>query len=134
MAGSLAVGEKIIFAGQRKDINELLQASDCFVLPTLTEALPTVLIEAMAAKIPIIASKVGGVPEMVINEKNGLLLEPGDYVGLAQACIRLAKDRALRDAMAREGNTIVHDKFNITNMIRAITETYFEVLENGKRI
>src|SRR4029450_7587873 len=83
------VGERVIFAGMRRAVPRLLAASDIFVLPTLTEALPTVLAEAMAAKLPIIASRVGGVPEMVMDGQNGCLVEPEDVDGLANACIGL---------------------------------------------
>lgn len=132
LANSLGVDKNVIFAGQRKDINEILQISNCFVLPTLTEALPTVLIEAMAARKAIIASRVGGIPEMVTDGENGLLVEPGKYEDLAKTCIKLAQDVGLRDSMASKGNTIVQEKFNIENLVETISKTYLEAIKNAK--
>ena len=68
------LGNRVIFTGMRKDVARLLSASDVFVLPTLTEALPTVLAEAMAARLPIVASRVGGIPEMITTGQNGCLV------------------------------------------------------------
>jgi glycosyltransferase involved in cell wall biosynthesis len=122
------VKNRVIFAGMRKDIARLLAASDVFVLPTLTEALPTVLAEAMAAKLPIIASRVGGVPEMVMDGQNGCLVEPEDVDGLANACIGLLANPEKRAAMSADGWKIVNQKFNIERQVDQLRELYFDQL------
>jgi glycosyltransferase involved in cell wall biosynthesis len=120
------VSERVIFAGMRKDVPRLLAASDIFVLPTLTEALPTVLAEAMAAKLPIIASRVGGVPEMILDGKNGLLVEPENPDGLSSACIRLLKNPDERAAMGAAGWKTVNQRFNIERQVDHLQEVYLE--------
>jgi glycosyltransferase involved in cell wall biosynthesis len=127
------VSNRVIFAGMRNDIPRLLAASDLFVLPTLTEALPTVLAEAMAAKLPIIASRVGGVPEMVIDEQNGCLVEPEDLAALATACIHLLSNPEKRIAMAAEGWKIVGQSFNIERQVEQLQNLYLNELQaHGK--
>jgi glycosyltransferase involved in cell wall biosynthesis len=127
------VGNRVIFTGMRKDVARLLSASDVFVLPTLTEALPTVLAEAMAAKLPIVASRVGGVPEMITDGQNGYLVEPEDVKSLAQACIDLLVSPEKRTAMSAEGWKIVNQKFNIEKQVDQLEVLYLDQLHaHGK--
>jgi glycosyltransferase involved in cell wall biosynthesis len=129
----LRVGDRVIFAGMRKDVPRLLAASDIFVLPTLTEALPTVLAEAMAARLPIIASRVGGVPEMLIDGQNGCLVEAGDLNGLIAACDTLLGDPETRAAMGNKGWEIVRHKFNIEKQVDQLEQLYLDQLRaHGK--
>lgn len=122
------VNERIIFAGMRKDVPRLLAASDIFVLPTLTEALPTVLAEAMAARLPLIASRVGGIPEMIIEGQNGFLVEPEDQESLSRVCIRLLKHQEERATMGSEGWRIVNQKFSIQRQVEQLKDLYLEQL------
>jgi len=124
------VSDRVIFAGMRKDVPRLLTASDIFVLPTLTEALPTVLAEAMAARLPIIASQVGGVPEMITDGQNGCLVGPEDVEDLAQACMDLLTNPEKRAAMSAEGWKIVNQKFNIEKQVDLLEALYFDQLED----
>jgi glycosyltransferase involved in cell wall biosynthesis len=105
-----------------------MAASDVFILPTLTEALPTVLAEAMAAKLPNVASRVGGIPEMVTDAQNGVLLEPEDSAALASACIQLLSSPARRAAMGGEGRRIVNQKFSIERQVHQLKELYLDQL------
>lgn len=123
------VNERVIFAGMRKDVPRLLAASDIFVLPTLTEALPTVLAEAMAARLPLVASQVGGIPEMIVEGQNGFLIEPEDQESLARTCIRLLKDQEERAAMGAEGWRIVNQKFSIQRQVEQLKDLYLEQLK-----
>jgi glycosyltransferase involved in cell wall biosynthesis len=130
---NFGVGDRVVFAGMRRDVPRLLSASDVFVLPTLTEALPTVLAEAMAAKLPIIASRVGGVPEMMTDGQNGCLVEPEDVEGLARACIDLLAIPEKRAAMGAEGWKIVNQKFNIEKQVDQLEALYIAQLHaHGK--
>ena len=128
-AGKSGVEERVVFAGMRKDVPQLLAASDIFVLPTLTEALPTVLAEAMAARLPLIASQVGGIPEMITNGQNGFLIEPEDVKGLASACIRLLENPDERAAMGAEGWRIVNQKFSIERQVEQLRDLYLQQLQ-----
>jgi glycosyltransferase involved in cell wall biosynthesis len=123
------VNGHVIFAGMRKDVPRLLAASDVFVLSTLTEALPTVLAEAMAARLPLIASRVGGIPEMIADGQNGFLVEPEDIDGLSRICIRLLENSDERAAMGAAGWKIVHQKFNIERQVEQLKELYLAQLQ-----
>ena len=132
-ADKTGVRERVIFAGLRKDVPRLLAASDVFVLPTLTEALPTVLAEAMGARLPVIASHVGGVPEMIAEGQNGLLVAPDDPDGLARACIRLLDHPDERATMGVAGWQIVNQKFSIERQVEQLKELYLEQLQHDRK-
>jgi len=127
------LNDRVIFAGMRKDVPRLLTACDVFVLPTLTEALPTVLAEAMAAKLPIVASRVGGIPEMVTDGQNGCLVEPEDLDGLASACIHLLKNAETRVAMGAAGWGTVNQKFNIERQVDQLEQVYLDQLHTYEK-
>jgi glycosyltransferase involved in cell wall biosynthesis len=132
-ANKSGMSDRVIFPGMRKDVPRLLTASDVFVLPTLTEALPTVLAEAMAAKLPMIASRVGGVPEMITNGQNGCLVEAEDVEALAHACIDLLGNPAKRASMGIEGWKIVNQNFNIEKQVDQLEALYLDRLHvHGK--
>lgn len=124
----LGLGERVCFAGQRQEVADLLAASDLFVLPTLTDALPTVLMEAMALRLPLLATAVGGVPEMVENGLNGLLVSPGAADQLAQAAIGLLQDGARRRDMGKNGRLLVEQKFNIQRQAAELATLYRTLL------
>jgi glycosyltransferase involved in cell wall biosynthesis len=113
LAEKIGVAHRVIFAGLRTDVADILAASDLFVLPSLNDALPTVLIEAMAAGLPIVATSIGGIPEMVAPQVNGLLVPPGAPDALAQACCQLIRspDRARR--LGVQGRRIAEQRFDI---------------------
>ncbi len=93
------LGECVHLLGNRIDIPELFTLTDIFVLPSRWEGLPMALLEAMDAALPVVATKVEGVDEVVENDVQGLLVPPEDAPALAQAILRLVKDRALRKKM-----------------------------------
>lgn len=123
-ARRMGVEHKVIFAGMRSDVPRVLAASDIFVLPTLTEALPTVLAEAMACRLPIVASAVGGVPEMVTDGENGRLVQPARPDELSRACIELLSNPALCEKMRQCGWEIVNNKFNVEGQVERLKELY----------
>jgi glycosyltransferase involved in cell wall biosynthesis len=127
------LSERITLAGLRYDIPDLLGTSDLFVLPSLDEALPTVLAEAMAARRPVIASAIGGIPEMVADGVNGLLLPPGEPTQLAQACIRLLNNPDLAAKMGAAGWEIANQRFNIRTQAQQTGDLYWELLETAGR-
>ncbi|MDV3243084.1 MAG: glycosyltransferase [Methylocaldum sp.] len=129
LATTYNLTDRVLFAGARNDIPEILGGSDLFVLPTLDDVLPTVLAEAMASGLPIVASRVGGVPEMVEPGKNGLLVAPADQTQLAEACVRLLRtpDEALR--LAQGGQDVAEARFNVRNQVRKLENIYQELLE-----
>ncbi len=114
-----AVGERIRFLGHVDDPYQLMTSFDTLVLPSTTdyETFGQVLIEAMAFFVPVIGSKVGGIPEVITDGANGFLVPPGDRPALAASLSRLALDGALRRKMAREGRRRVERFFTETIML-----------------
>jgi glycosyltransferase involved in cell wall biosynthesis len=102
LAAGLGVADLVRFLGARSDVPALLAASDAYVHPSLAEALPTSVLEAMAVGLPVVATDVGGVPEIVAHERTGLLVPAGRPDRLADAMLRLT-DPALRVAMGAAG-------------------------------
>ena len=129
---ALAIKNHVTFAGHRTDIPDLLACCDIFVLPTLKDALPTVLIEALAAGRPIVASNVGGVPEIIENGVNGLLVSPGDPSKLAEACQKLLRDNELCRQIVKAGSATVRQRFNIDSQIQHLSRMYEELTSHAK--
>ena len=92
--------EGITFTGARNDIEKIMPAADIFVLPSLSEGRPTVILEAMASGKPVVATNVGGIPE-IVNEETGILVNPEDPVGLAEAIDELLQDKELQEKMGK---------------------------------
>ena len=128
LARELGVSSQVIFAGMRQDIPALVAASDVFVLPSLTEALPTVLAEAAAGGKPIIATTVGGVPEMVADGETGLLVPPSDSEALVEACGRMLENPSLRQRMGRAGRRLAVDRFDLEQHVDHLLNLYDEMM------
>ena len=124
---ALAIEDHVTFAGHRTDVPDLLACSDIFVLPTLGDALPTVLIEALAAEKPIVASNVGGVPEIIENNVNGLLVSPADSSSLANACLKLLRNNELAQQIVLAGRKTVQQRFQINVQIEQLSKIYEKV-------
>jgi glycosyltransferase involved in cell wall biosynthesis len=124
----LAAGQpQIQFTGQRNDVPQLLALSDLFVLPSLWEGLPNVVLEAMAAGLPVVATAVGGTPELVIDGETGLLVPPRDPTALAQAALTLLNDLELARQMGENGRQRVTTQFTI-QQTAAQTESLYQQL------
>ena len=133
MVKQRGLADHVIFSGVRSDIPELLAISDIFVLPTLTEALPTVLAEAMAARKPIVVSEVGGVPEMIEHTHNGLLVPPADPAKLAKACLQLLQNSEQAQMMACNGRQVAELRFDVRQQVQQLAGLYQELLtERGR--
>ena len=131
LVAALTIKDRVTFAGHRTDIPDLLACCDIFVLPTLKDALPTVLIEALAAGKPIVASDVGGVPEIIENGVNGLLVSPGNPLKLAEACLKLLKNHELSMQMVLAGSETVRKHFDIDSQIKQLSTLYEELTSNA---
>lgn len=131
-ARELGLADRVVFAGAREDVPRLLAAADIFVLPSLTEALPTVVAEAMAAGLPIVATTVGGIPEMVRHGEAALLVPPSDPEALAAAVLRLLANPRQASAMGRSGRRLVAERFDIRTQARALADDY-RALAAGRR-
>jgi glycosyltransferase involved in cell wall biosynthesis len=122
----LGVEHHVVFTGRRDDIPAVTAALDVAVLPSYREAQGLTILEAMAMSRPVVASNVGGIPEMVLDGVTGLLVPPHDPPALAAAIARLLTDHPLADTLARAGHDLVHEKFCVQMMVNAIQELYDE--------
>jgi glycosyltransferase involved in cell wall biosynthesis len=128
-ANHLNISGKVKFLGNANNIPEILNQSDIFVLSSIYEGLPMTILEAMAAGKPVIATRVGGVPEIV--KENGVLVNSGDINGLADAMLRLGTDPVLREGMGKIGLKMSKD-YDITKVTRQYEALYKKVLEKNK--
>jgi glycosyltransferase involved in cell wall biosynthesis len=122
----LGIGSRVIFTGRRDDVPAVTAALDVAVLPSYREAQGLTILEAMALSRPVVASNVGGIPEMVEDGLTGLLVPPHDPEALAAAITRLLLDHSLADMLARAGHDLVHERFCLEMMVRSIEDLYDE--------
>ncbi len=120
----LGLAQAVELAGQRQDVPELLSTADLFVLSSTSEGLPISILEAMAAGLPVVASGVGGVPEVVVDGQTGLLVPPRDVPSLAAAIKRILSDPSLRYTLGQAGRMRVSERFDIDSFRRAHVDLY----------
>jgi glycosyltransferase involved in cell wall biosynthesis len=121
------------FAGFHPDTSPFMRSFDMFALPSLSEGLSSAILEAMAASLPIVATDVGGIPELVINGDNGLLVAPADPVALAQAILQLAEDPQQSLRMGQRGRSRMEERFTLERKIQETEQLCAHLLkESGK--
>ena len=125
-ARELRIAHRVVFTGRRDDVPAVTAALDVAVLPSYREAQGLSVLEAMALSRPVVASNVGGIPEMIEDGVTGLLVPPHDAEALAGAITRLLRDHPYADTLARAGHDLVHDRFCIELMVEAIQTIYEE--------
>jgi len=118
------VADRAWLTGERKDIPELMQAFDLFVLPSLGEGISNTILEAMACGLPIVSTAVGGTPELVDDGINGRLFVPGDVAALSACVQEYASDAALRDAHGSASRQKIEASFSIEAMVAAYRDAY----------
>ncbi len=126
-AKELNIEQQIHFLGYRKDVKELLQASDIFLFTTLQEGLPRSMMEAMASGLPCIATAIRGNTDLITDGKNGLLVPPKDVAGFAEGILRLANDPALCDEMKQQNLNAIKD-YDIKRVQKELEAIYQAVL------
>lgn len=124
----LGIASRVRFLGNRQDVPDLLAAADTFVLSSDWEGNPLAVMEAMAAGKAVIATSVGGVPELVNNEDTGLLVGAGAETGFADAMIRVALSSDVRDKLGKQGKQMAEQCFGVRAMARAYEELYLRKL------
>ncbi len=127
----LGLAGYVSFLGMRHDIPELLRNLDIFVLSSTTEGISLTLLEAMASGLPIVATDVGGNPEVVVDGVTGYLVPPRDPAKMAEMLLKLVKDQQLRQQMGDKGRERVIQQFSITETARQYEDLYQTVL--GRR-
>jgi glycosyltransferase involved in cell wall biosynthesis len=127
-ARALGVGHRVGFVSGGADVPKLLGCADLFVLPSMEDAMPGVLAEAMASGLPIVASAVGGVPELIEHDGNGLLVRAGDAEALALACHQLLASPRRRRAMATRGRQLAAERFAIDVQVARLAGLYDQLI------
>jgi len=129
LAKNLDIIDHIIFMGYHPDIINLMHAFDLFVLPSLVEGLPVVILEAMAAKKPVITTSVGGNAEIVVDGQTGTLIPPEDSDKLAKAIIYHLNNPEISKRMGEKGQERVRQYFSLSRMLDKVMDIYKEVLK-----
>jgi glycosyltransferase involved in cell wall biosynthesis len=131
LIGELGCADRIVLLGYRADLTDLYQAMDIFALSSLREGLPNVLLEAMALEIPIVATGIAGVPQLVRDGETGLLVRPGSVPELTTALARLLGDRDLRRRLAQSARRIVETQYSFAVRMQRIREIYDRLLRRN---
>lgn len=129
-AAALGLGDRVIFAGQVNNVQAYFAAADVLVNPSHSEGSPYVLLEAMAAGLPIVATAVGGVPEMVENNETALLVSASDPHAMADAIARMLSDEKLAGQLADNASKLVSSRFSPEAYVRSLTEIYRAVINS----
>jgi glycosyltransferase involved in cell wall biosynthesis len=124
---NLGLADNVRFLGWRPDVDEIMGCFDIFVLPSLNEGMGRVLVEAMSAGLPIVASRVGGIPDLVKHGENGLLVPPADAGALERAISDLLSDKARRKHMGETGKRMCRP-YSVEAMVEKIDNLYSRLL------
>lgn len=122
-----AMANRVHFLGSRKDVPEILRGLDVYVLSSESEGMSNTILEAMASGRPVIATAVGGNPELVVDGETGLLVPPNDPPAMAAAITKLLGEPQLRKQMGESGRRRVEEKFSLEVMVRNYAKVYLEV-------
>lgn len=127
-AATLGLTSHVSFLGMRHDIPDLLKNLDIFVLSSTTEGISLTLLEAMATELPVVATSVGGNPEVVMDGLTGFIVPPKEPACMAEKLLKLVQDRQLRRQMGMQGRKRVAERFSISETARKYEELYRSVL------
>jgi len=130
----LALKDRVMFLGQRKDMDMVYAAADILVLPSFKEGVPNVVLEAMANGVAIVATRVGGVPEMVRDGKEALLVPPNDAHALRFALERMLRSPERMREFGRAGKRALFPRFSVTRRVERVEHVYRELAKEAKWI
>jgi glycosyltransferase involved in cell wall biosynthesis len=126
------IGHRLHLLGDRLDAADLCAGFDVAVLASLREGFPNAILEAMGAGVPVVATAVGGVPELIQDGITGYLVQPGDAEALAQRITFALQDRTGRRSIAERGRRFVMNSFGAQKMVEAVQGLYDELMERNK--
>lgn len=124
----LGLRESVVFTGFIENVPQIVSTFDVAVLPSLFEGMGRVVLEAMAMAKPVVASRVGGIPDLVDHGRNGFLVNPGDVDALAESIMKILRDKGLAKSMGKAGQEKIGEKFSADYMVRAMDRLYQEIL------
>ena len=128
LAGELGITDAVVFAGHLEDVRPALKSADIFVMPSRNEGMGRALIEAMAAGVACIGTRTGGIPEVIQDGKNGVLVPCEDAASLSDALLELARNPAARTRLGREAARSVYPAFDESTMVERLAEVYRGIL------
>lgn len=131
---SKALDNRFTFTGALEDVSAAYSVMDFFVLPSLTEGLPLSLLEAMSFNLPVLASRVGGIPEVIDHEECGLLFTPGDFQELAQSIAYILKNPDLARQYSAKARQKIVKEFCVTQTIKETVNLYLQLLQEKVEI
>ena len=132
LAEAKGISEKIVFLGVRKDIPQLMKMMDLFVFPSLQEGFPCAVIEAMYMGLPVIASNISGIPEVITSGNNGILVEPGNAQTIGENILTLYRDENLRNRLGREAKAKIESAYLPFHYIKRLEALYDELVSKKK--
>ena len=128
-AAELGLSNDVVFVGKQPRIGDYLSIADVLLLPSETESFGLSALEAMSCEVPVVASRVGGLPEVVDEGVSGFLREVGDVDAMAEAVLRIVSDEALQSSMGRAGRKVAVEQFTTDRIIPQYLDYYREVIE-----
>jgi glycosyltransferase involved in cell wall biosynthesis len=131
LIAELGIGDRVRLLGYRPDVIEVFEALDVFVLSSLSEGMPNVVLEAMALEVPVVATRITSLPSVIRHERDGLLVAPGKQAELTAALRRLATDESFREMLRRAGRQRVDDRYSFRRRMERIKSVYDAVLAIG---
>jgi len=132
LAHDLGIQARVHFLGKQERVNELLPLADILLMPSELESFGLAALEAMACKVPSVATRVGGVPELIDDGETGLLYEVGDVDGMAQGALNLLNDRNRLDAMREAGRRTAQKRFCSSLVVPQYVRYYEKILKSGQ--
>ncbi len=131
LARTNGIADDILFVGKQNDMNQLLAVSDILLLPSELESFGLVALEAMSCEVPVIATRVGGIPEVVRDGVDGFLYDVGDIASMAAGCLSILKDTRLRENMGRAARDRATREFCASSIVVQYEDLYFRTIEEA---
>jgi glycosyltransferase involved in cell wall biosynthesis len=128
LAGELGIADRVSLPGWQADVRDYFEAMDLFVLSSLREGLPNVLLEAMAMEVPCVATRIAGIPRLIPDGRSGRLVPPDDVGALTAAVLDLARDPDLRDQFRKAGRRTVETRYSFPVRMRKLAGVYDDLL------
>jgi sugar transferase (PEP-CTERM/EpsH1 system associated) len=126
------IDKQVMFMGEHSNVHEFMHAMDIFAISSIAEGIPLTVLEAMASGLPVVATRVGGISEVVQDGKSGYLLDSGDDHAFSEKFRKYISDESLRTVHGRKGRELVEERYSLEKMIRQYENLYMEVVCEGK--
>ena len=127
----LGLQDKLFFTGHRNDLFDIYRSFDLFLMTSSTEGMPNTVLEAMAMEVPVVSTRVAGVPELVDDGASGLLCPIGDVSSLSDAVLELVRDEDKRNTFAKQGRMRIEEQFDFRKRVKALEHYYLWAALDG---